>query len=557
MPSDWCVVGLTPARTARGLDHVDGAACAITADDCVAIAEERVARMAHAGGSELALRAVLRAVGRKPADVGRWVLSTCGEPADRAPGERSLGTKLHASLRDLGVEANRIFWSPSHHLSHAYTAATLAESGDLIAVVDDAGSEAMPGQVERASIYELDEAGRLHRIAAVDAPSPGGLGTLYRIATSQLGFRGETECGKTMALAAYGTPLSVPGSLVGINPMLAAAEASQSIDSVLAVAAKPRWTFRGLSWGDAHVAVAKAVQEAVERGLSTWLTSVLTSRTTPPKRIVLAGGVALNCRAMGRLASELPVEIVVHHAPGDTGQALGNALIAVAQFGRQVPRSAASPFLGPPPTTPQVELAIRMSAVGAVQWLDRVSAADVLANWLAQGEVIGLFEGRSEYGPRALGHRSILADPRSPHRAAQLNSQKEREPFRPFGLAVRAYEVTWLTGFPLSSPAMLLAVKALPEAAARVPAGIHVDGTTRVQTVDRETGLIHDILGSWRILTGTPTLLNTSFNCGGEPIVETPSEAIDSGHRLGLDAVALVAGSRIAIVRFAARDNQS
>jgi len=542
------VLGLTPATTAAGLEHVDGSACAITSEHFVAIAEERVSRVAHAGGSEFSLRAVLGSVGRAPGDVDRWVLSTCGEPAIGRPGERVLGSALQATLHDMGVDPDRIAWSPSHHLSHARSAAVLAAPGDLIAVVDDAGSEdATTGQAERASLYLVGDHGALSRVALVAAPPPGGVGSLYRSVTTQIGFSGETECGKTMALAAFPTPVCSPGGLTGADPMLAASDSAESVARTLSGRSDFRWAFAGRYWGNEHVAAAKAAQAAVEHGLLTWLGTIVDRLRPRPRRLLLTGGVALNCRAMGRLWAELPLDVVVHHAPGDTGQAVGNALIAARDLGVVTPPGADSMFTGPDPTPEQFDGGLRASALQRVQSMDRVAAVAEIGRRLDSGEVVGLFEGRSEFGPRALGHRSILADPRRADRALSLNARKRREPFRPFGLAVRPEDAGWLVGRDVVSPSMLLALSAAPEALRRAPAGIHVDGTTRMQTVAPEVGLLHEILGCWRNATGVPVLINTSFNPGGEPIVETPAEAVDAAVRLALDLVVLVDGDRVTL----------
>jgi carbamoyltransferase len=550
MSVNWCVVGLTPFTTSTGIPHIDGSACAITASEIVAVAEERLSREKHAGGSELSLRSVLDAVGRTPRDVTGYFLSTCGEASAGVPAQRSLGGHLHASLSDLGVDATRVHWVPSHHASHAAAASVLlnGERG-LVLVIDDAGS-AEPGagaSFERASAFLANgngADGELRLVARVSSGAPGGLGSLYRAATAVLGFDGYRDCGKTTALAAYGTADARALQLLHPNdPSRMAVGAEDVLRTVLAERGSqplaPGW-----QWRDGHATVAAFAQEAIEQGVRHWVKRALDAVARlghPCRRVVICGGVALNCRAMGRLVEwRVADEVQVFHAPSDTGQGLGNAIFGARRLGLVPPASAtSSPYLGPQYSSERIVSAVRSltSELDIVQLREPVEQR--IVHELGNGATVGIFDGRSEYGPRALGHRSILSDPRWSSARDVLNRVKGREPFRPFGLSLLEGDATRATGTRLKSPAMLLAVRLTEAAADSMPGAVHVDGTTRIHTVRNDASLLASILQRWRHAAGVPGLINTSFNLAGAPIVETPEEAISVFRAMNLDLLAL------------------
>ncbi len=561
MSDDWCVVGVTPAATAAGAPHLDGAACAMTADRVVAIAEERLARRRHAGGAELSLRAVLAEVGRGPEDVSGFFVSTCGEPPTGDPSVRSLGPRLHAGLGDLGVPAERVHWVPSHHLSHALSASLLVDSGvGLVLVADDAGSStpAAPRAFERASAFRVRAGAELPRpLASIAAPEPGGLGSLYRVAAELAGFDGYTECGKATALAAFAASRPRPprGRVVRTHqPLLVEAGAREALGSHLrGERGEEIASFGPRCWGQAEAELMGEAQQALEAEMECWLGNLLGELDEggeEPARVVLAGGVALNCRLVGRLIEAGPGgDVRAFHAPGDEGQALGNALWGAHALGVDPPAAlAADPFLGPRPRAADVDRAVESLAARAGFDVREPAAPDLVetvARTIARGGLVALYEGRSEYGPRALGHRSIVADPRSATMQARLNEVKGREPFRPFGLAVPDRCVHSLIGRPVCSPAMLAAVSLPPGAARAVPAGVHVDGTSRLQTLAARPGsLLASLLVAWLQLTEVPALINTSFNEGGKPLVETPAEAIEAAAAMHLDGLVLVRPER-------------
>jgi carbamoyltransferase len=250
--------------------------------------------------------------------------------------------------------------------------------------------------------------------------------------------------------------------------------------------------------------------------------------------LCLAGGVALNCVANGRLLRETPFEnVYVQPAAGDNGCAIGNAYYGYHVLGEHPrprgPVATGRPqrhaFLGRPYTGERVRTAL--DATG-LPYRKVEHPARVGAEILARSELLGWFTGGSEFGPRALGHRSILADPRRADMKDILNARvKHRESFRPFAPAVLAERVSEYFEIDIESPFMLLVAPVVEAMRPVVPAIVHVDGTARVQTVTRaDNGTYRELIEWFDRLTGVPVVLNTSYNDRGEPIVETPEEAL-------------------------------
>lgn len=268
----------------------------------------------------------------------------------------------------------------------------------------------------------------------------------------------------------------------------------------------------------------------------------------PRPELVLAGGVALNCTVNGRIRADTPFEEVwVQPAASDAGTAVGAALW-VWNHRLGMPRTGAMEhvFLGPGFDGAAADLALKEAGLDAEVVCDPRELADRVARHLAGGAVVGLCQGRSEFGPRALGHRSILCDPRRADVRDVLNERiKLREPFRPFApsvLAERAADWFEVDG---GDPArfMLASYPVRAHRREQIPAVTHADGTARVQTVDRDQNpRFHAVIAAFERRTGVPVVLNTSFN-ENEPIVNTAAEAVACFARTGMDV--LVLGDRI------------
>jgi carbamoyltransferase len=285
-----------------------------------------------------------------------------------------------------------------------------------------------------------------------------------------------------------------------------------------------------------HAALACTVQRRLEEvllELAGWLHS-----RTGDRDLVLAGGVALNCVANSRLWRESPFErIWVQPASGDSGTALGAAMHVAAELGDRVqPMETAA--LGRGWDDHALGERLRTADVAFERPVD---LADAVAEVLADDGVVAWFQGRSEYGPRALGHRSLLADPRRAANLERLNDIKGREQFRPVApmvLLERAAEI--FCDGPIPSPFMLFTHRVRPGWESRIPAVVHVDGTARIQTVDRAAErLLARMLDRFEARTSVPVVVNTSLNTAGRPMVDDPRDALECFGSAPVDALAI------------------
>jgi carbamoyltransferase len=375
------------------------------------------------------------------------------------------------------------------------------------------------------------------------------LGLFYQAITSFLGFTiGEDEY-KVMGLAAHGkarfdlSPFARPapdGYVVDPDflrtdpPPLSIFEAYYGPALERLVGMPPR--IAGRPFGQEHRDLAFAAQKTLEE-CAVRLVEHL-HRLTGQRRLCLAGGVALNCVANMRLKS-LPFvdELFVQPAASDRGLPLGAALLVAHRLGERI-EPPPHAFLGPIRPDTAIEEALRTSNMPFRPCPDPEETA---AEMIARGRVVAWYRGRSEFGPRALGHRSILADPRPAAMRDIVNAKiKFRESFRPFApavLAERASELFEMTG---PSPYMTVTHPVRPEWQDRLGAITHVDGTARVQTVDRATlPEFHRLISAFAARTGVPAVMNTSFNVRGQPIVETPLDALATFAGSGIDALFL------------------
>ncbi len=566
LETDSIIVGLTPALTQNGEPHIDGGACCNVAGQICAVAEERLTRRKHAGGAAFALRTVLADCGVQLEDVSRFYVSTCGE---RIPGPGAtvpLSENGLLTLNAIGVPAERIYWVPSHHLSHAYAAfepSLFARA--LVLVMDDAGSAPAIGpdfmgrresradisaDLERGSCFLADRSEGYQLVAQIltEAPFAGGAATMYRYITDFLGLNGMTECGKTMALAAYGRPEALSRLQLlmrrGVGyvtclarPPMESVKAVRELLEAAGYGYVPPWDpEKGLQ--EAHKDLARHAQEELEEAVMTTIRYLI--GTYGVSELCLSGGVALNCVLIGKVLTMPEVtSAYIAAAPGDTGQPLGNCLYGARQAGIALPRELLGPYLGPRYPLDRVRRACE--AWGSGLQISRGNIAHRVAEAIAAGKVVAVYHGRSEVGPRALGHRSILADPRDAGMRDYLNRVvKGRELYRPYGAAVLVEETERLVGRPVASPFMMVALPLSSDWQKRIPAVCHVDGTSRIQTVSQhDSKWFRDILKSFYALTGIPAVLNTSFNAAGKPIVETPEDALAAFVNMHIDAMAI------------------
>ena len=410
-----------------------------------------------------------------------------------------------------------------HHVAHA-------ASAHLAAPYPSSSVLVLDGRGERAShLAGRSDEGDLQILAAQHLPH--SLGLLYEEVTEHLGFRRSSDEYKVMALAAYGRPSFLPELRQAVRATGDGGFVVEPLD--LATLVKRRR--RGDPMTGDHSDLASSVQTRLEEvllDLTRWLHD-----QTGQKALTLAGGVALNCVANARIAAEGPFEHVwVQPAAGDAGTALGAALHLSHALGDPVaPMETAA--LGRGWDDDDLEAWLTTAAVRYDRPPDIAAA---VADVLAENGVVAWFQGRSEYGPRALGHRSLLCDPRDEGNLRRVNDVKGREQFRPVAPMVLAERAAEVFDGVLPSPYMLFVHRVRPEWRRRIPAAVHVDGTARIQTVDRaDEPLVARVLEAFERRTGVPVVINTSLNTAGRPMVDDPRDALECFGSAPVDALAL------------------
>jgi carbamoyltransferase len=438
-----------------------------------------------------------------------------------------------------------------HHLAHLAAARFSAPfEPDAGLIVDGRGEYAA------TSLYDLSKAGGRGGVRLVDRyPFPNSLGVFYGAVTQCLGYRALADEYKVMGLASYGSPddrlrdeihrllaISETGSYQLDVRSVRPERCSTGDDGWFASSARERLDgpFRdedGLT--DKAKSLALEAQRRLEEAILALVARLV--RKTGARRLVMAGGVAMNAAAIGRLrAADLVEELHVPLAPTDAGAAVGAALAALDRAGVALPdpESLADPFLGPRYSTGDLEAALATSGAAYRPCGDPARRA---AEDLARGCVVGWFDGRMEFGERALGARSILGDPRQPSTRDRINaSVKYREAYRPFAPSVLEERAS--TYFDVtSSRRMGEIVRAREAARGAAPAIVHVDGTARPQTVPPgwPAASFRRLIEHFDDLTGVPMVLNTSFNMQHEPIVCSPGDALRCYAESGLDVLYL------------------
>ena len=448
-----------------------------------------------------------------------------------------------ATLRDhLGPSFRARMAFVDHHEAHAW-AAWYCSGFESAAVLT------MDGVGERTtSILGRFDGPRLSRIAG--SAFPNSPGVYYSAVTKHLGFEPDSDEYKVMGLASYGEPefedlfkrmiratddgrIVVDTGLMDIHRGVHFARFAPSVERLIGPVRRP-----GEEITHTHENVAASAQKALEAvGLK--LATILRSRTGLD-RLVISGGVGLNCVMNGVIEREAGfAEVYPLPAPHDAGTSIGAAVAAyIPLFGADSLESPDGMYLGSSYSEKEIEAALVQSKQ---PWTKPEDIHMETARLVADGKVVGLFQGRMEFGPRALGNRSILADPRRADMKDIVNSVvKQREGFRPFApscLEDRAGEYFEGCG---KSRYMISTYMVAPGKAEVIPAVTHVDGTARVQTVTPETNESYwTIIHRFSELTGVPVVLNTSFNVKGEPIVESPVDALRCFWGTGLDALSI------------------
>jgi carbamoyltransferase len=545
------IAGVNMGLTREGRPLKDGGACLLSDGRIVvAIAEERLTHQKHAGGFAHSLQYCLSSAGVALSDLDMIVVSSCAE--EQLEDGYDIG---------LPIDRTKIRSVPSHHLSHAYAAFLTSPFEEAVIMVFDNEGTMIAGQqdpiywanrVERNSYY-IGKGKTIEPLEEADdglADDELGPGEAYRHFTYFLGWHSYVYAGNTMGLAPYGRRDAFGGLRVFDlhSGQIHSLMSNGREDPARALIELGR--AKGLHLGPArspedpitprHSDLAAVIQDELERALIYKAKAL--HDLTGVKNLCLGGGIALNCVANRKILDNTPFEqLYVCPAPGDSGQCLGNAMYGwthLAGQARQLP--PLSPYLGRVYLNSELESAI-VDLGHRLSYVRSSELAEDAARLISEGHVIGWFQGSSELGPRALGARSILADPRQPAMRDYLNLVvKRREVFRPYAPSVLQSEVERFFDLPHRSSYMELTGTVNPAMRHRIPAVTHVDGSSRPQTVadnDNEP-FVQMIRAFWR-LTDLPLVLNTSFNLAGEPIVESPKDAIACFLRSELDALVM------------------
>jgi carbamoyltransferase len=423
-----------------------------------------------------------------------------------------------------GLDPGNVRFVP-HHVAHAASAALAAP------VREDASVLVLDGRGEAVSHLAGRYSGGQLEVLASQA-LPHSLGLLYEDVTDHLGFLRSSDEYKVMAMASYGKPRFLRELREAVYPTGDGGFRTDPLDW----ASLAKRLGEGEPWTQDHADLAASVQRRLEEVLLE-LVGWLHARTGD-STLTMAGGVALNCVANTRIAAEGPFRRVwVQPAAGDAGTALGGALHLAAAAGEHLaPMPGAD--LGRGWTDEEIEAWLRTARVPYSRPAD---LADAVAEVLADNGVVAWFQGRSEFGPRALGHRSLLAHPGYATNLERMNDVKGREQFRPVApmvLADRARDI--FSRGPVPSPYMLFVHDVDPAWRQRLPAVVHVDGTARIQSVDRDDEpLVARLLARFEARTGLPVVINTSLNTSARPMVDDPRDALECFGSAPVDALAI------------------
>jgi len=515
--------------------HDPAAALVVDGEVVAAAEEERFSRRKHGHDNvpfaawelpEQAAAWCLRRAGLRPEDLDAVAYSydpaLCPPvgPDLTADGWEGLRT-LYAARAPLflrtalpGLDPAVVRYVP-HRVAHAASAALAAPYPTSSVLVLDGRGETASHLAGRSVDGELT--------VLASQQLPHSLGLLYEEVTEHLGFRRSSDEYKVMALASYGTPRWLPELTELVRATGDGGFLVEPVEWGSFVKRVDGAALGGDTLGPDHADLAASVQTRLEQvllELATWVHA-----QTGDSALTMAGGVALNCVANSRLAAQGPFERVwVQPAAGDSGTALGAALhvahalgdavtpMGTAALGREWDDAALEAWL----TTAQVPF-------------DRPrDIAETVAETLAADGIVAWFQGRAEYGPRALGHRSLLAHPGNARNLERMNDVKGREQFRPVAPMVLLERAAEVFDGPLPSPYMLFTHAVRPEWRSRIPVVTHVDGSARVQTVDpADEPLVARMLAAFERRTGLPVVVNTSLNTAGRPIVDDPRDALE------------------------------
>lgn len=470
-------------------------------------------------------------------------------PLSLGPFLRGIPEWLHVKVqvkrllrKELGFQG-KIFFVP-HHASHA-AAAFFPSPFEKAALLTIDGV----GEYQTTGLW-LGERNTLVPLYAIDFPHSWGL--FYSAFTSFLGFKINEDEYKVMGLAAYGEPsyearirelikIKADGSFRVDMRFFSFREGirmwNRRFEKFFGPPRKPDDPIT-----QREKDLAASVQKILEEGYGKTLQHL--AELTGARELCVGGGVALNALANGKIFERTPfTNVYVFGAAGDSGAAVGAALFTHHQLmGNAVRNEVRGLELGSSHADAEAERQLTARGVSFERFSGEETLLERVASLLSQDAIVGWFQGRMEFGPRALGARSILASPCSARMKERVNLVKRREAFRPFGGSIlqdRVHEYLEVPESQRSFPFMTFCFRVRPDKRGELAAIVHEDGTVRIQTVAPEHGRYEQLIRAFAKKTGTPCLLNTSFNLQGEPIVESPAQAIDDFLKSPMDYLVL------------------
>lgn len=523
-------------KTVVGFSTGHNAGCCIIHEGkVVSISEERLNRRKNSDGYLNSFAYCLKALDIRVQDVDLFVSSSY---------HKRLPDQFMGDLGVLNIPPER-FITLDHHLSHAYSAyATSPFDSAIVLAIDGLGNET------DTESYYIGEGEVLTKIGGNNPERSiyKGVGRAYESFTNFIGWSAQ-EAGKTMGLAAYGKEINPDVELYSIT-------ADDRIESALEGkyyhGALNFVKNNSLEFGEPFTEyenrdAAFFVQDRTEKIVLELVRRLYEKHKI--KNLCLSGGVFLNSIINKKILDETPIEnIFTPPCCDDTGQPFGNALYGyTTHFSNPFSIKMEHAYMGRDYSENEMldvlekrqELFVLPYETKSCDFEFKISSAitEETAKLLSQGKLVGWFQGGSEIGPRALGHRSILAAPGPAEVKDTINLRiKHRENFRPFAPAILEERVSEYFMLNCPSPFMLLIAKGVPEKYNAIPAVLHVDHTARVQTVNKEIEpRLYSLISNFEKLTGVPVILNTSFNDSGEPIVETPRDALNMFCKSDLD----------------------
>ncbi len=519
--------------------HDGGAAIVVNGKLKYAISEERLNRKRYSSGYLNSFFYCLNAAKINIGEVTKIVFSSYGKP---------LPSGYMGELKALGIEPNK-FLNVDHHLSHAYSVYFLSPFNDSLVVILDG-----EGNNNTTESYYIAEGQKLTKIGGNNRrrATARGIGRTYEAFTNFIGWT-DQDAGKTMGLAPYGRPSNINSSLYKMHKT----KIESNLKEKYELGAVNYQLKEGLDFGSPYSLgkstsgkrVASFIQEQTEIAVLKLIKELV--KKTGKRNLCLAGGVALNSSINAKLIQNKIVdEIFILPAASDRGQPIGNALYGHQVISGHIPKQVLkSDYLGRSYSEKEILQALSRDPFANVAKIiprkkllfkKEKNIAKIAAKILADGKILGWFQGGSEFGPRSLGHRSILCDPRNPKMKQILNKRvKHRETFRPFAPSCMLEHMKDYFNFPVPSPFMLYVIPIKKTARKKIPSVTHVDGTGRLQTTTAEDNdIFHNLIKEFYALTTIPVILNTSFN-DNEPIVETPADAVSTFLKTDIDYLAI------------------